>query len=360
MMGSESSNMFMTNKQRLHNLINNPEPPAVEYVNVPPPISQPLHIQTEEVPRFEHDDPNMEKYLEEHGYVVVKSVASAEEVARAKLLLWEFLATACDMKEHDPTTWTDANMNRVGRTQNGIMNERGVNQSEFLWFIRMLPKVKAAFARIYKTESLLTSFDGGNIFRPWNLDPPIPDSDFVKTRGGWMHVDQGRRLKGLQCVQGLVTLTNASSETGGFCCIPGSHKSHDALMMVAGHGGGNFVHVPGDFPELRKKQILPICMAGDLVLWDSRCIHANTPALAGSAAAAVPELLRIVAYICMTPRHMATEAIVANRVRLFERGYGTGHWPHLMNFEVPEEGGGVILKRLAQVPAAQRALITGE
>ena len=358
-MGSDSSNMFMTNEQRLNALIDNPEPPVIEHVNrPPPPPPQPVRIVEEHVPRFEHDDPEMVNYLHEHGYVVVKSVASHEEVTEARGLLWNFLESSCGMKEKDFDTWTDENMCRICSTRNGIMNERGVNQSEFLWYCRLLPKVKSAFAKIHNTADLLTSFDGGNIFRPWHI--PLKDSEFAKTNGGWFHVDQGRKLRGLQCVQGLVSLTDCNAHTGGFCCIPGSHSTHDELMEVTGHGGGNFAVVPGDFPALSKKQIIPVCRAGDLILWDSRCIHANTPALETPIATERPQLLRMVAYVCMTPRSLASDAIIANRIRLFERGYGTGHWPHLMNFEVPEGSSGVILNFIGKVSPAQRSLITGE
>ncbi len=45
------------------------------------------------------------------------------------------------------------------------------------------------------------------------------------------------------------------------------------------------------------------CKAGDLVVWDSRCIHCNTPALIDKQKDET-KLLRIVAYICMSPLSM--------------------------------------------------------
>lgn len=350
----------MTNEQLLNALIDSPVPPISEYVNDALPIPQPLNLTEEHVPRFEPDDPAMVTYLGQHGFVIVKNVASKTEIGEAQELLWRFLEKACGMKQHDHNTWSDENMNRIGSTRNGIMNERGINHSEFLWYIRMLPKVKAAFAAIHGTDALLTSFDGGNVFRPWHVPLKDSKSEFAKTRSGWFHVDQGRKLQGLQCVQGIVTLTDVNARTGGFCCIPGSHRDHHKLMQVTGHDGANFALVPGDFPALNNKQIIPICAAGDLILWDSRCIHANTPALEDPVISDPPQLLRIAAYVCMSPRSLATDAVIANKIRLFERGYGTGHWPHLMNFEVPEGQSGVIVNHLDKVSAAQRSLIIGE
>lgn len=48
---------------------------------------------------------------------------------------------------------------------------------------------------------------------------------------------------------------------------------------------------------------LVCCSAGDLVLWDSRTVHCNSPALEPDAQQqAVPDFIRAVAYVCMTPR----------------------------------------------------------
>ena len=97
---------------------------------------------------------------------------------------------------------------------NGIIHGFGFGQSDFMWHLRQLPKVKDAvgrvgivgmstpfeaslplpiwaklvkhgrrcgvawhrivqesFAAIWGTEDLLVSFDGGNIFRPWRYNP---------------------------------------------------------------------------------------------------------------------------------------------------------------------------------------------
>jgi hypothetical protein len=43
------------------------------------------------------------------------------------------------------------------------------------------------------------------------------------------------------------------------------------------------------------------CKAGDLIVWDSRCIHCNTPALVYKEKTNQSEFLRIVTYICMSP-----------------------------------------------------------
>lgn len=49
------------------------------------------------------------------------------------------------------------------------------------------------------------------------------------------------------------------------------------------------------------------CKAGDLIVWDSRCFHCNTPAVKNiQKTSSLPEakILRLVAYVCMSPLSM--------------------------------------------------------
>jgi len=45
------------------------------------------------------------KFLDEHGYVVIKNVLSAEEISHAKDLCWKFLENGFGAKRGDVTTW---------------------------------------------------------------------------------------------------------------------------------------------------------------------------------------------------------------------------------------------------------------
>ena len=56
----------------------------------------PLRAKT--VPRFDSSDPELLRYLKEHGYVVVKSVLSSKDVVKAKDLFWEFLSNQIGAK----------------------------------------------------------------------------------------------------------------------------------------------------------------------------------------------------------------------------------------------------------------------
>lgn len=333
-------------------------PNIMEGIDGSPTFTQEQRVEVEghESPRFESDDPALVEYLDEHGYVVIKSVASAEEIETATRLLWKFLKDQIGMMRTKPRSWTQVNFQNVGIRSNGILAFGGIQQSEFLWYIRLLPKVKEPFEKIFGTSDLITSFDGGNIFRPWHSYSADSNS---KTECGWWHVDQGKLLRGRHAVQGLVTLQDVNTETGGFCVIPGSHRYHDELLEeINMRGEKNFVYIPSSFHALQEKQIMPFCRAGDLILWDSRTIHCNTPALVYPASKPTDSFLRTVAYVCMTPSSFASPEVIAKRKLIFELGDGTSHWPHIIPHDIDDQGREKVAN-IGNISKEQRDLIIG-
>ena len=207
--------------------------------------------------RFEPDDPQLLEHLQKHGYAVVAAVASPAEIEAADKLLWEHLKP-CGMKRESPETFEY--FSRMGSSATGIMSSHGVGQSAMLWHTRELPRVKQAFSTIWGTDDLIVSFDGGNIFRPWHRSKNAEVIE--KTRGGWFHVDQGRRSRGFQCVQGLVSYRDATPQTGGLCVIPGSHVHHDTFLDYAARSDGDFVTVPDGDVVLDMPKHLVTCKVG--------------------------------------------------------------------------------------------------
>lgn len=223
---------------------------------------QPEHVTAQTVPRYQVGDPDAREYFTENGFVVVRGVASDVEIEDAKLLFWDFVELKAGMRKEDPSTWTDTNFKKIGSPLTGIIAGQGFGQSEFLWHLRTLTAVSTSFNILYDrdpNQPLISSFDGGVMFRPWQH----PDLVSACTQGGWYHVDQGRSLRGLQCIQGVLTLTDCDESTGGLCLIPRSHIHHDELVdSLPAHMDGNFVPVPATFHVLKDPQVLPKCQAG--------------------------------------------------------------------------------------------------
>mmetsp|Transcript_81816 Transcript_81816/g.258026 ORF Transcript_81816/g.258026 Transcript_81816/m.258026 type:complete len:238 (+) Transcript_81816:72-785(+) len=199
----------------------------------------------------------------------------------------------------------------------------GVGQCELVWYVRTRPAVRDAFARIWGTKRLLSSFDGFNVFLPWH-------HGLRKTEAGWLHADHGHARQGLHAIQGFVALTDQDATTGGLHVVPGSHHLH-GTWVTEDHPGS-----PHDFCRvdprglgsglLRLTQQLVTCRAGDLVLWDSRCAHCNTPA-PERPSSPEGELLRVAVYVCMVPKHWASEEHLRCRRRAYREGASCNHWP---------------------------------
>lgn len=278
-------------------------------------------LDTTPAPRFDIEDPAWLAHLDTEGFAVVAGVASPDELERAHHLLWEFLEDSTPWRRDSPGTWSDEGIGAIGMSHNGIVNGAGVGQSDFLWSVRTLPKVRRAFERIWDTTDLLVSFDGANVFRPWH-------HGFRKTLCGWWHVDQGGAKVGRHAVQGLVSLFDGDGTTGGLTVVPGSHLRHREVVEDQANPSVDFCSVQ---PYQSVLQELPhrlvACRAGDLVLWDSRTVHANSPAVAPPTAPG-DRLLRAAAYVCMTPKRCATAEVRQQRRIAFEHGFSTSHWPH--------------------------------
>lgn len=195
--------------------------------------------------------------------------------------------------------------------------------------MRSNPNVKHVYARIWNTQQLLVSFDGCGIFRDWHYNPTW------KTKGGWNHVDQNPKMKpGRCCIQGFVSLTDQNERTGGLVVYPKSHLRFSELCDIT-KDSKDFVLVPPDHPIMNEgltRGKLVHCHAGDLVLWDSRLIHCNSPAasLEEHHRDEPVDLLRIVAYVSMSPTKFVDELMLdefrKKRQELVEKKFTLTHW----------------------------------
>jgi hypothetical protein len=206
----------------------------------PPPAPPAKH---QHVPRFNLSQPiqraAMLRFLEEEGFAVVASALTTAEAAHALDLTWAYLESGgTGIDRTDPSTWRD------GQWPFGpIGGDAGIGHSQQLWYVRGCPGVKQAWATIYNTDDLITSFDGMSLFRPWTIE-----SNW-RTDGPWYHTDQSpfppldyetdphfdeeAVVYGPErhYVQGFVNLLENSTLTGGNVVIPRSHKRFVEMLQ---------------------------------------------------------------------------------------------------------------------------------
>eukprot|EP01121_Diplochlamys_sp_Union-15-3_P020787 TRINITY_DN8209_c0_g1_i4.p1 TRINITY_DN8209_c0_g1~~TRINITY_DN8209_c0_g1_i4.p1 ORF type:complete len:318 (+),score=51.19 TRINITY_DN8209_c0_g1_i4:37-954(+) len=269
--------------------------------------------------RFDINE-DWETYLDKNGYVVIKSVASPEEVSKAIDLFWEHFSKS-GVKRDDFSTWS-----HWGTDKRGIITNADVIQCAGAWYVRALPKVKAVFQKIWKAEDMIVSMDSLLLWKPWWLNSAWTP----RTEG--LHIDQNPFSKPDKCcVQGMVCLYEVTEGTGGLEVVPRSHtkESQDLLRATSPrlNGIGDFcIIMPRSKVITHRKLIL--AQPGDLILWDSRTIHGGKVGTGGNSTKENPVLARMSQTVCMLPRHTASKDVLEVRREGFEKGYGFSHWPN--------------------------------
>ncbi len=177
------------------------------------------------------------------------------------------------------------------------------------------PRVLIAFSRLWKelapelpSDTLIGSCDRIN-YQHQNY--------CGRRQRDWWHVDQTGN-DALQTIQGFVDLAGSKdSGTSTLEVMRGSHKKSQALIRPELVKKKNWYPFPAqDFPKDCPARRVRV-NAGDLVLWDSRTIHQNSPNKGTHR--------RLVVYVCFkpalgVPNHFA-------RKRVFETQRCTSHIP---------------------------------
>lgn len=286
-----------------------------------------VEIEYKHVTRFKPGSKESKEYLEREGYVVLKETLTKQQAGKTLNLLWDYLEeldTGIDRK--DPKTWDDDRWPTAAH--GGILPSYGIGHSKSQWYLRSIPNVKKAFAKIWGTEDLLTSFDGVSLWRPWNINPQW------KTESGqtWFHIDQHPISRpGKQCVQGLVNLLPTSEEIGGNVMVPGSHKffknipqEYEERLAKLPLGVDHF-RFPNDDPKLSsQKPIMCHMEVGDMLLWDSRTIHCSNSGT--SLDQETNTLIRAASLICMMPKYLTSEDVLEQRREAVDKLISTTNW----------------------------------
>jgi ectoine hydroxylase-related dioxygenase (phytanoyl-CoA dioxygenase family) len=271
------------------------------------------------------------RQLDDNGYVVIKQVISPSEIDVLIDTFYDDLAklqTGIDRNDIN----TFINRHWFGIFSVGIAKNpaTGLGMGRFQWTVRS--KVAAFFRVLLDEDDIITSFDGLGAFRNHHL----PALRNTKTKPPWIHVDQGlQNGTGHTCYQGMVNFLPADLTTGGLVVAPGSHQHFKRVIGTSQKPQGNYQ--PLDVTNDVIQEVIAECGGmqmvaagpGDLILWDSRLIHSNSPSVTPSSS--LSPLLRIVSYVCFMPRPDITTQVgwetAAFRQQAVEVGALCNHWP---------------------------------
>jgi len=247
------------------------------------------------------DIEKIKKELSVKGFCIVPGVLTQDEVE--KCLGW-FRDWQKSIPDHD--------YQHSKLSPHGIYKFHQAGHQRHAWFIRTRKRVREVFEGLWDTKNLVVSFDGSCY---------IP-KELKKKDKIWTHTDQGPGKKGLQCIQGYVSLTTNKERT--FVCYEGTHHIHEKYF--ADHGmkkGGDWQLIEHSVVDaMQNYKRVNNVPAGSLVLWDSRVFHQNQYGKPGSEE-------RIVQYVCYLPKNHPknTMAMRTKRAKYFKEIRTTSHWP---------------------------------
>ncbi|ORY91652.1 hypothetical protein BCR35DRAFT_328243 [Leucosporidium creatinivorum] len=264
--------------------------------------------------------------LAQDGFVVVPAIEQTKALEyRERAFKWLEARSWGNggFKRGDVSTYVNENL-PVGKKGGMIHNYSG-SAEQWVWDIRCEPGVVGAFAKLFGTEDLISSFDAFSIMLPGRKD--------IKDLGKWEHTDQSPSRVG------IVNLNENGPEDGGLMVLKGSAALFKEFFDIEGRSEirtwgpvdwYGFTEEQQQWFYSRGCEWVKVCAKpGDLILWDSRTLHYNRPPSG--------ERDRVCTYVCMAPSHLASEEDRALRIEAFNYHRGTTHVPFANVFSRPHE-----------------------
>ncbi len=192
-------------------------------------------------------------HWEEHGYLIIPGVLSAEETAAARNAIWDYLHITPD----DPESWY-----KPAGEMKKIMVQLFAHPA--LEVARQSPRIRAIFNQLWQRDDLVVSTDRTG-FNP-------PETSQWKFPGPGMHWDLDLCPPIAFGTQALIYLTDVAAHQGAFCCVPGFHKKIDDWLEQQPTG----IDVQQqDWSQWPVKAIA--ANAGDLIIWHQALPHGSSP-----------------------------------------------------------------------------------
>ena len=264
------------------------------------------NIPTLRPPTFHIDDSkNWMNYLNSEGFVVIHEAITTENAQIAmETFKNEINYVSPAFNWEDKTTWTTTNTPMVWNKSSVMFN--GFGQSDSNWHLRLNSEAKNAFSYIYKTQNLVTSFDGFSLFLCDTQKSP-----------SWLHQDQKSNDTRLS-IQGILNVLPCDEFDAGFICVPKSHIEYNAPPQK-----NDWVTLPKDDPN-QKKAVKILTPERSLILFNSKTIHANIGMAKNHPKG--KHINRFSAYLTFVPRERQSEEVRRQRIDGYLNGVSCSHW----------------------------------
>ena len=273
---------------------------------------------------------NIKNTLDEYGIAIIPNILDKTECKNMINGMWDYLEHITQKFEKgisrdDSTTWKE--YKKLYPKHSMLLQNWSVGHSQFIWDLRQNEKIMDVFSTIWKvpTKDLIVSFDGASFHFP----PETTKIGWYKGNS-WFHTDQSFTRNNFECIQSWVTANDVNKDDATLVILESSHKYHSSFQKKFQ------VEDKSDWYKLQNQEQLDFflnkgcnivkveCPAGSLVLWDSRTIHYGKE----PEKSRINPNIRCIAYICYTPRNLASKKILQKRIKAFEELRMTSHWPH--------------------------------
>lgn len=285
---------------------------------------------------YEHDkyvttSENLIHTLETYGVAIIDNVLNEEECQMLLKGFWNYLyhisqTWEVPIDKDNPKSWDG--FSKLLPLHSQLIQHHGIGQAQFIWDIRQNKKVLKIFSELWcvPAEDLLVSFDGASFHMP----PETTKKGNFKGNV-WMHTDQSPLRSEFECVQSWATALDVNPGDATLTVLEGSHKHHNLISKkYKSKERKNWYKLTKQeqydyyIKKLGCKRVCIKCPAGSMVFWDSRTMHAGQESLLERK----KQNFRCIAYLCYTPRELASEANLRKKIKAFEDGRTTSHWPH--------------------------------
>lgn len=301
------------------------------------------------------------KKIKEDGYVVIPNVLSIEDQLKCVNGYYDYAENlGTGIKRNDPKTMTSSSL--PPSIAGGIDCNIAVAHKQFVWDVRLNTNVIDVFSQMYGTDKLLSSFDRICFMKGTK----------GRTNNIGLHTDQNPKKVGLNCIQGLVTLTHKVSSDSEITMLDTEHDDGTLFVLKKTHVyhskffsenkvefGKNGKDDWYKFNEIERSKLLNefenvrvTGSPGSLFLWDSRTFHAPVTPLKDL------DRRRLCIYTCMAPARWATDSQIKKKKKAFDEYRSTSHWPlHSLLFQKPRTYGNDE-KDLSHYPVKQDRVVT--
>jgi len=229
-------------------------------------------------------------FWQQNGYVIIHDAVPEENIDAVVNMIWQFE----EKDPNDPATWYRPPRRDIQMTELRNSGMVEVYNHPALWNNRQYPKVYDAFVDIWGTEKLWVTIDRANL----NL-PVRPGSEFK----GFIHWDIDTSLTPKPVnVQGVLSLSDTTEETGGFQCIPELYRNFDEWVKTQPADRDPFMP---DISGFNIEKV--ITKKGDLLIWNSMLAHGIRPNHSSRP--------RLAQYISMMPAQEDNEELRQWRIR---------------------------------------------